>query len=136
MNEAEYQEHLDWQQSVRERFPEFFRPGRYLEMSIGRGWRTLLEDLLSQIQEVVQKRGAGQAEVPFTILQIKEKFGGLRFYCENADDDIRALISTAEECAWTTCEECGEPGENRLHHGWWKVLCYKHYDEWVKRHSS
>ena len=51
------------------------------------------------------------------IHQIKEKFGGLRFY---ADTDMSDL----EAASYEICEECGSPGEARAD-GWVKTLCDK-----------
>ena len=126
----ELSEHMEWRKSLKERFPELFRQDRYLEVSVARGWHTLIEELLTNIQMVVCERGG-----VFAVRQIKEKFGGLRFYCEGSDEMIKALIVAAEERAVCTCEWCGGTGENRLHTGWWKVLCDEHNDAWVKRHD-
>ena len=59
-------------------------------------------------------------------VQVKEKFGGLRFYTERVPDDyIRGLISMAEAMADVTCEECGAPGK-KVNGGWIVTLCDQH----------
>ncbi len=63
--------------------------------------------------------------------QVKEKYGGLRFYMTCGTDEIFDLIEEAEALSYKTCEECGEPGEER-NTGWIRTLCdtcHKNYDE-------
>ena len=43
------------------------------------------------------------------IVQIKEKFGGLRFYTENATDKQSAVIGFVEVLAESLCQKCGAP---------------------------
>lgn len=57
--------------------------------------------------------------------QIKEKFGGLRFYCDGGDEFTEGLIQMAEMMADCTCEVCGKPGSTRGG-GWIKTLCDEH----------
>jgi len=40
-------------------------------------------------------------------LQVKEKFGTLRFYYSGGDDYIRGVVSMAESMSARTCEACG-----------------------------
>jgi hypothetical protein len=57
--------------------------------------------------------------------QIKEKFGGLRFYYQGGDDYISGMVTMAESWAGRTCETCGEKGDHRTG-GWIRTLCDKH----------
>ena len=57
--------------------------------------------------------------------QIKEKFGGLRFYYNGGDEVIDNMVDSAEMTADKTCEMCGKPGEKRGG-GWIKTLCDEH----------
>lgn len=59
------------------------------------------------------------------IQQIKEKFGGLRFYYQGGDDQISGMVRMAELWAGHTCETCGERGKRR-DGGWIRTLCDKH----------
>jgi hypothetical protein len=56
------------------------------------------------------------------VVQVKEKFGGLRFYMGRSNDTIRALIQAAETSAEGVCEYCGAPGEVRSG-SWLKTRC-------------
>ena len=62
------------------------------------------------------------------IQQIKEKFGGLRFYYNGGDDRISGMEDMAESWANRSCETCGNKGERRSG-GWMRTLCDKHEAE-------
>lgn len=55
-------------------------------------------------------------------VQVKEKFGSLRFYMHNSTEEMEELISKAEEETSKTCEACGKPGTERSG-GWIFTLC-------------
>lgn len=55
--------------------------------------------------------------------QVKEKFGGLRFYMTGVTDEINNLIEAAEELSLQTCEQCGQPGSNSAVNGWYRTTC-------------
>jgi hypothetical protein len=57
--------------------------------------------------------------------QIKEKFGGLRFYYGGGDSDIYAMVRMAEYMSFRMCEACGAPGKLRGG-GWISTLCDEH----------
>jgi hypothetical protein len=67
-----------------------------------------------------------------TVAQIKEKFGGLRFYYDGGDEYISGLVSMAESWATCSCETCGTPGERR-EGGWIRTLCDTHETERKER---
>jgi hypothetical protein len=60
--------------------------------------------------------------------QVKEKFGGLRFYVQGATTKHYDYISFAESMSYRTCEVCGSPGYYYTD-GWHTVLCDKHAEE-------
>ena len=60
--------------------------------------------------------------------QIKEKFGGLRFYYSGGDEYIDGMVRMAEVWAGTTCETCGNKGKRR-DGGWIRTLCDTHEAE-------
>ena len=88
----------------------------------GSGWDAILLDLDEKLAALVPN---------YEVNQVKEKFGGLRYYVSFPEDapggvvkQCRALISATEsECA-RTCDECGQPGEPAdTGTGWIRVLC-------------
>ena len=60
--------------------------------------------------------------------QVKEKFGGLRFYVDRATEEHYNYINFAESMSYRTCEVCGNPGK-RYTDGWHQVLCDAHAKE-------
>jgi hypothetical protein len=63
-----------------------------------------------------------------TVAQIKEKFGGLRFYVHGGSQDLWHRIDAAEQASYHICEKCGAPGVLRSG-GWLKTLCDTHHNE-------
>jgi len=63
-------------------------------------------------------------KVPVAV-QVKEKFGGLRFYVQAATDKHYSYISFAESMSYRTCEQCGSPGKTYTD-GWHTTLCDIH----------
>jgi hypothetical protein len=57
--------------------------------------------------------------------QVKEKFGGLRFYYRGGDEYISGLAAMAESMSYVTCETCGNPG-SPTKGGWITTLCKDH----------
>lgn len=59
------------------------------------------------------------------VSQVKEKYGGLRFYVDYGDDSVYGMIRMAESMSYRTCEECGNPGEPNSE-GWIRTRCETH----------
>ena len=88
--------------------------------SIGKGWYQIVKDLIEDLIELGWDK---------QVVQVKEKFGGLRFYINDGSREIHDRISEAEKLSHETCEICGEQGEMRTDIGWYSTLCKKHYEE-------
>ncbi len=81
-------------------------------------------------EEIAQAKARMEEEaekVPVAA-QVKEKFGGLRFYVDRASDKHYAYITFAESMSYHTCEECGAEGKY-YGIGWHRTLCDKHAEE-------
>jgi hypothetical protein len=76
------------------------------------------------IDEAKVKLDEETLKVPVAV-QVKEKFGGLRFYVQAATDKHYNYISFAESMSYHTCEECGNPGKTYTD-GWHTTLCDIH----------
>jgi len=76
------------------------------------------------IDEAKAKLDEETVKVPVAS-QVKEKFGGLRFYVNGATDKHWNYISVAENFSYRTCEECGSPGKTYTD-GWHRTLCDIH----------
>jgi len=84
------------------------------DLGIPNGWADIILDLHNKIV----------AEYPdYYITQIKEKFGGLRYYVGRVGDLGYDLISKAEDLSYKTCERCGRAGKERPT-GWVLTLCW------------
>lgn len=84
------------------------------------GWYELLHQLCLDIQ-------AANPPENFCVVQVKEKFGTLRFYVDNSNKEIDDLIHEAEMKSSSICEYCGstEKIETRADKGkyWIRTLC-------------
>lgn len=87
-----------------------------LGFEISEGWHPLVKELMEEL-----KKAGWNGE----IRQVKEKFGGLRFYIGEGSEEIWAIIEKYERKSYTICEVCGEPGKPRKG-GWIKTLCDTH----------
>jgi len=89
---------------------------------------TSLGDALNEVhdgwKEIVTRCYEACVKHDVEILQIKEKFGGLRFYVGQAPDIVHDIIAKAESESLKTCERCGEPGTLTGTH-WVLTLCKK-----------
>jgi len=111
-----------------ETYPKMFAEP-YGGFAVGSGWWPILESLCGQIQHHLDwKNKKSEVVAQVTVAQIKEKFGGLRFYYDGGDEYISGLVSMAESWAACSCETCGAPGERR-EGGWIKTLCNYHEAE-------
>ena len=81
------------------------------------GWNQLIHDL---VEELIQSGWDKK------ISQVKEKFGGLRFYIENGNIEFNKIISKYENLSYAICETCGKPGEIDKSKGWLKTVCEEH----------
>ena len=58
------------------------------------------------------------------ITQIKEKFGGLRFYYQGGDSNIDGMVTLAEDLSYSTCELCGSTKNvSQSNNGWIYTRC-------------
>jgi hypothetical protein len=77
---------------------------------VGDGWYHLVDALCAALQRETDQNQAPQV----VATQVKEKFGGLRFYARTASERQRATIDFAAALSMLICETCGAPG--RLGH--------------------
>jgi hypothetical protein len=86
------------------------------------GWNGCVLKCLNSIAEYVALHPDSQ----FRIEQLKQKFGGLRFYyiaAEKHYDEIHKLVILAEKECSVTCELCGQPGRLCSSNGWLMTMC-------------
>lgn len=86
----------------------------------GDGWFDIIWKLCETIEPFVAEG--------FQVLQVKEKFGGLRFYTNGNINELESVwkaIGLAEDYSFITCETCGKSGELRGT-SWLYVSCDEH----------
>jgi hypothetical protein len=147
--EDEFEKYDAFAKHMKERFPKMFAQP-YGGFCCGEGWWPILESLCENVQSHIdwneKTRLKLQEDNPYehpipvsitqvTVAQIKEKFGGLRFYYDGGDDYIRGLVSMAESWAEKSCETCGAPGTSGGK-GWIKTLCPTHRAESDARYEE
>ncbi len=105
----------------------------------GDGWFNLLYDLSVKLEELIlqypedlPEGTTGSIRSDFKASQVKEKFGGLRYYMSHSTAEMEALIDEAEAIAAVTCERCGAEGKARSG-GWIQTLCDTCYSERHKK---
>lgn len=85
--------------------------------AVGDGWFDLLWRLCVDLEPL--------AGPTFEVVQVKEKFGRLRFYIEGGGGDFEKIfqrINQAEKESGKTCEQCGKPGKIRGT-TWLRAVC-------------
>jgi hypothetical protein len=75
-----------------------------------------------------QLRHVPEACTQVVAMQVKEKFGTLRFYYSGGDDIVGGIERMADSMSAVMCEECGAPGRSRRG-GWIRTLCDTHAEE-------
>ena len=125
-----------------EKYPKIFKNRNgsmqetcmYWGFSHDDGWYDIIDSLCASIQNHInnkryQFREMSQEdfdeEHQVVAAQVKEKFGGLRFYVDGGDDWVYGAISMAESMSYRTCEVCGAPGKTRGT-GWIRTTCDEH----------
>jgi hypothetical protein len=138
-------------------FPSLYRGGLAVDkesrnlmaygFSSGDGWFRLIHDLSAAIEQEAYAAGLKPSSMDWPMaLQVKEKFGTLRFYVSTqapgdgkdmgieahggmlsfrpvaSNERIRALVNEAEEKSASTCEDCGLLGTLRKT-SWLHVAC-------------
>ena len=102
------------------------------------GWYELIDELCGKIQGYLEKH----PDVRFKASQVKEKWGGLRFYFTGGNKELWKMVNEAEKKSYRICECCGAKGrllttsfkviyengkffEVETDEGWCKTLCDK-----------
>lgn len=118
-------------ESLLEAFPNIIRFDDAEDITVGDGWLPLIHRLCEKLQLISKV-----SFITINAVQIKEKFGGLRFYVDLIDNNYYEINSTwksiiddvileAERRSYSICEECGQFGEIRENRKWIKTLCNK-----------
>lgn len=131
---------------LRQKYPKIFRSSQYENDAVGiwglecdDGWFELVDTLCGKIQSHIEWRSknvqnADELEdLQVVAQQVKEKFGGLRFYVVGGDDITEAFISFAETMSLKICETCGNPGKQQSDRGWIHTACDPCFEKRARR---
>jgi hypothetical protein len=88
--------------------------------TVDKGWYTIIKKLIEDLIELGWDK---------KIQQVKEKFGGLRFYINSGSEEIFNRIRIAEKESYETCEITGKPGSLRRDISWIRTLCDDEYNK-------
>ena len=80
-----------------------------------RGWVPRVEQALNELCELGLEG--------LRVMQVKEKFGGLRIYTNGVNDDVNRIIDAAARDCRDICEDCGAPAQECEIRGWVSTLC-------------
>lgn len=98
-------------------FPHIFTNMKYIEC--GDGWFGLIYKICDYINKF-------DKDIECQAVQIKEKFGGLRFYVAKAPTAVYNFIDMFERFSFYVCEECGTTiNVTTDGKSWVKTLCDK-----------
>ena len=97
-------------------------------------WYLLIKELSKKIHNYL-KTLPEERRNAFRVVQVKTKFGSLRYYVDGADKTIYKFIREAEKRSYKTCEHCGAYGKKvKLRGGGWvTTLCGKCHHNQKKR---
>jgi len=118
----------EWQK-MNDNLKDHFTHVENAYLGTGPGWYNLIYTLTNYIDRRLEHLNKDGGNRKVHVAQIKEKFGGLRYYADgDLDETMYGAIDFAESLSYTICEECGEPGKLRSG-GWIRTLCDKHEEE-------
>jgi len=115
------------QEKLFKKYPKIFKQ-RKLPMTetcmcwgidTGDGWYALIDMLCSLLQWDIDRNKHAQIEA----VQVKEKFGTLRFYVNGSDAKQDGIIDFAELLSGSICEECGSNKDVKQTTGWIYTRC-------------
>lgn len=107
----------------------------------GDGWFDLIWELSEELEKLDQERinhlhDNDKAKMllenisyEFNVIQVKEKFGELRFYADNTNNEMDLLIDKYTTKAESICIMCGKAGKMRTDNHWYIVQCDECYNK-------
>ena len=108
---------------IKQKYPVLYQ--ELTRIDCERGWFPLINKLSGIIENELKKREIKDVYVE----QVKEKFGGLRFYMNKTTDFNRGAIALAREMSHNICEECAGRADTHLIGDYYTTLCSIHADD-------
>ena len=93
-------------------------------IAVGEGWGGLIKECHNALVAF---------DPNYKIYQIKQKFGGLRYYVRPSHDALvyrtSAIVAPFEKRSYLVCEVCGVNGNLRVKNRFYQTLCIEHGPE-------
>ena len=118
----EYINNLENQYQYLVDLSDYRNPIIFFGVETHEGWKSIIDDIFSKLIVL-------DPDKKTRVVQIKEKFGTLRFYVIHSNKKIDELIRDNETKSSSICEICGEPGRLDTIDGWHRTRCEKHWKE-------
>ncbi len=83
---------------------------------VGIGWASLINEVFNKLESITGT---------IRIIQVKEKYAGLRIYTDYHNDVFQNFLTDVEYRSFTICETCGAPGMVRGKN-WYYTSCDAH----------
>lgn len=120
-------------QDLINKYPKIFKPyeGNPQQVNwhdVPEGWLPTIDTLCGCIQSYVDNYVSYTINGEYkpqqvTCSQVKEKFGGLRFYTDGHDEVVEGIIKMAEYICDNICQSCGSSEDLGVTSSWVSVLC-------------
>lgn len=101
-------------------YPQLYK-GNYISFDLQPGWQEVLHNLSRSIVTLLANQPLVAAK--FRVLQVKDKFGSLRFYYTPHDRHIQMVVDAAENASKKLCFGCGERGTQKQCNGVLVTAC-------------
>ena len=100
------------------------------------GWRVAFGNkMCEEIKQALIVEGDEKLLNEYRLLQIKEKFGTLRWYTNWTTNEIEDIVHKYEDLSWNTCIECGKP--SKYHSiGWIAPYCEECANKIWEKHKQ
>lgn len=82
----------------------------------------MIYELSKQLEDLIAKLTLDEQKDCYAV-QVKEKFGSLRFYMSCSSKAMDELIDNSEEMSVRVCEYCAKPGETVIVMNWHHTYC-------------
>jgi hypothetical protein len=107
------------------------KPPYYSRIEVDEGWYQLVIDCDNELSKIDPK---------YSLFQVKEKFGGLRYYFQSSEpglrDEMDEIVAKYEEIASKTCEATGLPGVLMKSIGGWRKTLNPEYAAGTLHHGK
>lgn len=105
-------------------FPNLFINDSFDGFWVDDSWYDLIYKLSEDINKIILKSPKHKQE-QFYVTQVKNKFGGLRYYTSNSHPEINEIISEAENKSYDICYGCSGTLEKEAKRSWNDNHCVK-----------